>query len=124
MIPLAAVGTIDPLHTHALTHTYTDSRKKVNDSGRRKKVPVRELAEQREDESQETGSVEGGNERRKETEGGASEKRVDRADALFLFLPTCEVTYNIPAFLKTNKKVIVCFATASWQSLIIDYHRA
>lgn len=83
---------------------------------------MREKAEQREDESQETGSVEGGNERRKETEGGETEKCVDRADALFLFLPTCEVTYNIPAFPKTNKKVILCAAAASWQSLIIDYH--
>lgn len=83
---------------------------------------MREKAEQREDESQETGSVEGGNERRKETEGGETEKCVERADALFLLLPTCGVTYNIPAFPKTNKKVILRVAAASWQSLIIDYH--
>lgn len=68
---------------------------------------MREKAEQREDESQETGSVEGGDARRKETEGADTEKCVDRADALFLFLPTCGVTYSIPAFLKTNKKVIL-----------------
>lgn len=54
----------------------------------KKNLPVREKAEQREDESQETGSVEGGNERRKEREGGETEKCVDRADALFVLLPT------------------------------------
>lgn len=60
---------------------------------------MREIAEQSRDESQETGSVEAGNEGRKEAEGGETENVRNRADALFLFLPTCEVMYNIPAFL-------------------------
>lgn len=53
---------------------------------------MREKAEQREDERQETGSVEGGNERRKETGGGETEKCVERADALFLLLSARVVT--------------------------------
>ena len=69
MIPLAAIGTIDPLYTH--THT-VGKKKQVMTAEGEKNVPLREKAEQREDESQETGSVEGGNESRKETGAGGT----------------------------------------------------
>lgn len=51
--------------------------------------------------------MEAGNERGKAAEGGEAEKCEDRADALFLFLPTCDVTYNIHASLKINKEDIL-----------------
>lgn len=51
--------------------------------------------------------MEAGNEREKEAGGGETEKCEDRADALFLFLPTCDVTYNILASLKINWEAIL-----------------
>lgn len=39
----------------------------------------------------------------KEAGGGETEKCEDRADALCLFLPTCDAAYNILASLKINR---------------------
>lgn len=60
---------------------------------------MRKKTEQREDESQETGSKEGGNDRRKETVGWV--ERVDKTDALFQFVN------NIPASQETDDNVII-----------------
>lgn len=51
--------------------------------------------------------MEAGNERGKEAGGGERETCEDRADALCLFLPTSDVTYNILAFLKINRGAIL-----------------
>lgn len=46
----------------------------------------------------------------------------NRADALFLFLPTCEVMYNIPAFLLINREAILIINADSCESSNADYH--
>lgn len=66
-------------HAHAQEGLERNEKEAINDRGSCK---TEHLWEQREDESQETGSVDGGNERREKRGGGKTDKY---AEALFPF---------------------------------------